>query len=338
MGVNDPLGIFIIMHNLATLLIGGALGLSWHPRLAGLRGGAVPSMSSRWLDDFMEDEVLRDARWSAAGLPPGVSEDGALTYGEFSAERFHDLLGKAVALCGGDASNLTFIDIGSGAGRLVLSAAAGFPFRRCTGVEVVEPLHEMALQMHDAAEQLARQLDCRLAPCSFECVDMMSAEARPILKDASIAFAFSTCFPDEIFAACLRSQLSVGALVITIDAVLPNADTASDSGYFHLVGVESVEGHMHYLWHLKEGRPQLSIDYSVFKIPRSMVGEELSDGIEDEENEKDANVGGAEEEEEEDLGADGELASRIRQQMADQVALPDSRFLVADTNGRGKGL
>ena len=118
--MNDPLGIFIIMHNLATLLIGGALGLSWHPRLAGLRGGAVPSMSSRWLDDFMEDEVLRDARWSAAGLPPGVSEDGALTYGEFSAERFHDLLGKAVALCGGDATNLTFIDIGSGAGRLVL--------------------------------------------------------------------------------------------------------------------------------------------------------------------------------------------------------------------------
>ena len=106
-----------------SVLLVGTLSLAGPPRPP-LKSStqSLGAVSSQWLDDFMDDDVLREARWSAAAVPADDEQqyegnDGALTYGEFSAESMHDMIGKAVALCGGDASDLTFVDLGSGAGR-----------------------------------------------------------------------------------------------------------------------------------------------------------------------------------------------------------------------------
>jgi hypothetical protein len=95
-------------------------------------------------------------------LQQGRDPPAANTYGEFDFYSFAQLLEVAIQELpsleededGGKApqgmnNNITFTDIGSGAGRLVLAAAALHPFwRRYRGVELLPGLHAMAQTVH----------------------------------------------------------------------------------------------------------------------------------------------------------------------------------------------
>ena len=279
---------------------------------------SVGSIRATWLDNFLNTDAVKNMRWDAAEAALGGLEGadvGTLTYGEFSGSGFHALLQLAVQESGRDPSSMVFCDLGSGAGRLTLSAAAAWPFRRCLGLELLEPLHKSALQMYEYATALADELGQKLAPCSFECVDMTSPEADEHLADVTIAFAFSTCFSDARFATALREKLPAGTLVVTVDALMPNAESpkgspsAAGARYFHLVDSLSVSWHMQpdgdeidqagaeegaaasfhtaYVWRLEEARPAMSIDYSVL-TQRSWTRAIMPDGsmvVHDEEDE-----------------------------------------------------
>ena len=73
------------------------------------------------------------------GLIGGGSVDTALTYGEYELEFFATLVDRA--LDGGDGAGHSFVDVGSGCGRLVLAASELWPaLARVSGVEsVAEP-------------------------------------------------------------------------------------------------------------------------------------------------------------------------------------------------------
>ena len=74
----------------------------------------------------------------------GLNIDSALTYGEYDLEFFAECVESA--LRGAAPSGLSFVDVGSGVGRLVLASALLWPenFGSCAGVEKVPELHELA--------------------------------------------------------------------------------------------------------------------------------------------------------------------------------------------------
>mmetsp|Transcript_62899 Transcript_62899/g.172774 ORF Transcript_62899/g.172774 Transcript_62899/m.172774 type:complete len:469 (-) Transcript_62899:124-1530(-) len=328
-----------------------------------VQSGATGAAAAEWLDAFLGDDILTEARWAAAEADREEDEEieenegaSALTYGEFEVGCFHLLLEHAVGLSGGDSSTITFCDLGSGGGRLVLSAAAAWPFRRCVGVELLATLHEMAIGMHGAARQVADKLDRPLAPCTFERLDLTDTAAAAHLADCGIAFAFSTCFGDARFATALRHNLPAGCLVVTIDALMPNLEGGSHERlpFFHMIDAVSVPwlvgtderaedggasaGHVAYFWRLETDRPQLSVDYSVLSQRPSLLVP--VDGSSDDEDEA-AGTAGEEDEgnDGEDLSADGPLAQRLQADMASLVPLAAARFAVLDTQtSRGRGL
>ena len=98
-----------------------------------------------------------------------------LTYGEFPLPLFGELVDRAAcyaAACqGGRRADAEFLDLGSGAGRLVLAAAAmSNPWKRCRGVEYLHSLHLLAEEKLDEAGDLSAflQSDVMFEECSWE--------------------------------------------------------------------------------------------------------------------------------------------------------------------------
>lgn len=190
------------------------------------------------------------------------------TYGEFDVDFFgmlldrsweHYLEGEAGDDEGGaDCStasawrNRTFIDIGSGAGRLVLTAAALHPeWRLCRGLEILEGLHNMSTSIADRCrlddeerqtlgvtnDNLHRILriphndtedtttiysSCLpLAPVDFACGSFTNPYE--YLGDVDCAFVFSSCMsPDLVkdLSIAIGRQCKPGTIVITTETPL----------------------------------------------------------------------------------------------------------------------
>jgi SAM-dependent methyltransferase len=87
-----------------------------------------------------------------------------------------------------------FLDIGSGMGRAVLQAAAGYPFARVIGVELCRELHEVAQRN---ITETTRKLRCRN-------IELVCADARDyrIPDDVTVIF-MNNSVRGSIFAAVL---------------------------------------------------------------------------------------------------------------------------------------
>jgi len=189
------------------------------------------------------------------------------TYGEFDIEFFGMLLDRtwehySEGLGGGDDdatirkrpwSGKTFCDIGSGAGRLVLAAAALHPeWKVCRGLEILEGLHDMSTSIADgcrvvdAAEKQrlgisddvlhhilripsneSHARSCadegradylRLAPIQFTCGSFTNPYV--YLGDIDCAFVFSSCMkPDVVkeLSIAIGRQFKPGTIIITTE-------------------------------------------------------------------------------------------------------------------------
>ena len=63
-----------------------------------------------------------------------------------------------------EGSGLTFVDLGSGAGRAVLSAASLWEWQHCAGIEVSAPLHDLALAAATEEATVALKRVSRTSP------------------------------------------------------------------------------------------------------------------------------------------------------------------------------
>lgn len=138
----------------------------------------------------------------------GRAGDLELTYGEVQFVPFWDALRRAVAPQPGE----SFIDLGSGTGRAVLTAALGFPeLRRAIGYEVVPSLHQAA----QVAASILRS-SCRLAS-----VELYEADFRDVPWEAGIDILWvsSLCMDEETKDAIARraAKLRPGARIVTMD-------------------------------------------------------------------------------------------------------------------------
>ena len=121
---------------------------------------------------------------------PGLEIDGAKTYGEFDLAFFATAVSRALE---GTREGATFVDVGSGCGRLVFAATALWPresgaIARYAGVEYVPELHELALQG-------AARLEMSSAEVEFYCADAAAVlSAGGPLESADVLFSYSSSF------------------------------------------------------------------------------------------------------------------------------------------------
>ena len=99
-----------------------------------------------------------------------------------------------------------FIDVGCGKGRVVLEAAAGYPFRRCMGVELVPEIYQQAVTNIRNAERRHRRIRGR--------VELVNQDMRDFVfpDDVSVVYAFNP-FRGSVWEAAMN------ALVASYDRV-----------------------------------------------------------------------------------------------------------------------
>ena len=198
------------------------------PRASGPRAsGSSDAAAAALLDTLYppEELELRNALSRKDGYWPFVSKKEkppiALAYGEFPLPFFSAVLDRACAAARcSDRANATFCDIGSGAGRLVLWAAATSEWRSVRGVELLPGLHAAACEKLAAARAtggLLRTADVAMVRGSWEDGALLEWDA------IDVAFAYTTAFPasadgvlDELGAA-LTPRLRAGCVVVTTD-------------------------------------------------------------------------------------------------------------------------
>ncbi|CAN7691300.1 histone methylation protein DOT1-like protein [Pseudoduganella sp. LjRoot289] len=109
------------------------------------RHGMLPQETAGPAPDALRLEDVGDAE-----LQQWLVDDGSLIYGEmkrYELENYFDAIAPFVQPGG------KMIDLGSGLGKVVMSAALALPFAQCTGVELLGYRHAMA------QERLARLLE-----------------------------------------------------------------------------------------------------------------------------------------------------------------------------------
>uniref|UniRef100_A0A7S2YAQ3 Histone-lysine N-methyltransferase, H3 lysine-79 specific n=1 Tax=Entomoneis paludosa TaxID=265537 RepID=A0A7S2YAQ3_9STRA len=208
-------------------------------------------------------------------LSKGKNPPQELTYGEFDFYFFAGLLDRAHELYLEDPrhdnenaaegwTGKTFVDIGSGTGRLVFAAAALHPsWGMSRGIELLPGIHEAAVEIQQNLTENIGENETTpvlttednqqlpLAPIEFVCGSF--DDPYVYFGDADIIFLFSTCLPKEgleSFAEAVGRQCKPGTIVITTDYMLPlegevapvEKDDRFSSGPFKISLLEKIDG------------------------------------------------------------------------------------------------
>ena len=192
---------------------------------------ADPHFKPLQLQDI-SDEQLR--QW--------IVDDGSLVYGELTSEELHNYF---AAVCPLLAPGGHFVDLGSGLGKVVMTASLNFPFDTCKGIEIVPYRHRMAHErfLHllkvgqEAFNQLKAPTNSEDAVpltwtssmkvqhllhfpkrASFRLGDMFTCD----VSQASLVFIYSTCFGSFMhkIAHKLANEAPEGCLVTTTTYVM----------------------------------------------------------------------------------------------------------------------
>ena len=149
-----------------------------------------------------------------------------------------------------DWRNKVFLDIGSGAGRLVLGAASLHPnWSLCKGIEVLPGLHKLGVEntkkchknsseiQDDGNDELkfttapnfdtyflksSISTDLPLAPVHLSCASILDPNV--FIADTDCAFVFSSCMSGKLLEGigeAIGRQCKPGTIVITTDYMLP---------------------------------------------------------------------------------------------------------------------
>jgi hypothetical protein len=196
--------------------------------------GLLPT-SEELADPSLKPMQLSDI--SDAQLRQWIVDDGSLVYGELTSEELHNYFAAVCPLLqpGGQ-----FIDLGSGLGKVVMTAGLSFPFETCKGIEIVPYRHRMAyersLNALKVGQEALNQLQASIKPedvvmlpwtsnmlvnhvlnlpkrTSYQMGDMFTCD----VSQASLVFIYSTCFGSFIhkIAHKLANEAPEGCLVTT---------------------------------------------------------------------------------------------------------------------------
>ena len=124
-----------------------------------------------------------------------------------------------------------FIDVGCGKGRAVLEAAAGYPFKRCMGVELVPELYRQAVLNMRSAERRHNRIRGR--------VELVNQDVRDFVfpDDVTVVYAFNP-FRGSIWEAAMKSLVDsydrTPRRIRLVYSKPLDADTLSQMGRFEI--------------------------------------------------------------------------------------------------------
>jgi len=167
--------------------------------------------------------------------------DEEYCYGEFDLKVFISIFGRIKRIFGhmNPGSAGVFWDIGSGMGKLVLSAAALHPFSQVWGLEKLRSLDRIANEM--LKEYMRSEMYLNAEPKMTEmqirciCADMLTTDAW--VENTTVIFIHSTTFSDKIMQTLADKAkiMNVGCMMVTVSKPLP------DEEHWYRVGEEMVE-------------------------------------------------------------------------------------------------
>jgi len=158
--------------------------------------------------------------------PSGFTQDSAeggiaFTYGELTFAGVEALLRDAIARRPHGDPPRSFLDLGSGTGRVVLCASALYPALECSlGVELSRRRHASAVAGRDVLH--AGAPEARLAErVRFLCGDARSAVV--LIAAADVIWVSNTCFPDQLnteVSRAIAENVGQGAIVYATHPLL----------------------------------------------------------------------------------------------------------------------
>ena len=204
-------------------------GIQSHGLLPSPDEAAALQLAPKALTEFSEAQIRQ---W--------IVDDGSLVYGELSKEeleRYFEALSPLLV------PGAKFVDMGSGLGKVVMSAALHFPFEQCRGVEILPYRHRMASERFGSLLKVGQEgfasLTAQSKPLNpserialpwgnelkalhlltlpnriaFEQADMFECD----VSQANLVFIYSTCFGAFMgkIARKLAHELPDAALVST---------------------------------------------------------------------------------------------------------------------------
>jgi hypothetical protein len=136
-----------------------------------------------------------------------------LSYGEMEFESFGSLI-CSLTKHGVDLGSMsTFVDLGSGVGKIVISAALLGIFEKCTGIEIISELHRTSASM------LKRFYRHNQNNAEVVAIEFIAGDASFIdWSNADMVFAHATCFDAEIMTRLAETSCKMkdGSIFITI--------------------------------------------------------------------------------------------------------------------------
>jgi hypothetical protein len=213
------------------------------PHIDVIIGVLPPGIQSQGLLPMPEDltdasfKTLKLHEISDDQLRKWIIDDASLVYGELDGEELQNYFAELSPLIQPGAQ---FVDLGSGLGKVVMSAGLHFPFASCTGIEIVPYRHSMALARFQSLLKLAQdslnQLQVSVTSedqipipwtselrvshllelpkrVSFQVGNMFTCD----VSNASLVFIYSTCFGSfmQELAHKLANEAPEGCLVTT---------------------------------------------------------------------------------------------------------------------------
>ena len=182
------------------------------PLPPGLQSGMLPKLSPeqrrayghRALAQISDDELRQ---W--------LVDDAGLVYGEFTPQELQNYWQAVGPWVPPDAM---MVDLGSGLGKVVLSAALELPLGQVHGVELLPYRHAMAQERRARMLATGAAIDSTQAAAlgariAFHQADFFKVDVR----NAGLVFIYSTCIASlmDTLAAKLARELQQGALVTT---------------------------------------------------------------------------------------------------------------------------
>jgi len=151
----------------------------------------------------------------------------SLTYGELDMKIMHQLLNKVKADYGPFYSKTgTFLDLGSGAGKVCVAAGLLHPFEKVVGIETLESLHGTATAANDKYKEIQLPEGAIKPEIEFIRGDFAAdfeSKLEPLAPDVVLCMAVATCYGEaELNAmASFASKMPDDSVLITFTRRLP---------------------------------------------------------------------------------------------------------------------
>ena len=140
---------------------------------------------------------------------------------QFPLASFYELLEIAISFAEGQTTReLTFLDLGSGNGRVCAATAMMGGWTECLGIEIVETLHAKSARLKDTLYDICDRSS--LCDLDFMLSDFTDASVAPLFARADVIFCYSSALPsigDQLteVSAIIGLNAQPGTLVITTD-------------------------------------------------------------------------------------------------------------------------